>query len=340
MSQDKQINREACEWISKMHDAGLQPSEEQALQQWMQQSPVHKAELKRMAKRWEQLNVLTELAVPQASRSVAAKPWYLHWGGAVATAAILLVLTVIIQPFNSAPAKQVYTTSLGEQREIILSDQSVVMLNTSSAIQVEYTKGSRSIQLVQGEAHFDVAHNPDRPFRVQAGKSIVRAVGTAFSVHLTQQTVDVLVTEGTVEMTALQTRLPASNTATTDPAPNPTPRAVINAGAGASFNQRLDAIELAEGIGEAEIGRKLSWREGMVRFSDDALKDVVAEVSRYTPVNIVILDPELQNLRIGGVFKVGETQKMFEALEQSFGIKAEKINEKLIHLTAVKQAEK
>ena len=90
-----------------------------------------------------------------------------------------------------------------------------------------------------------------------------------------------------------------------------------------------------QGLDRDELDRKLSWRSGLIKFSGDPLEEVVSEISRYTSLTIVILDPELRDLRVGGLFKVGETHKMFEALEVGFGVHAERINDELIHLRAV-----
>ena len=78
--------------------------------------------------------------------------------------------------------------------------------------------------------------------------------------------------------------------------------------------------------------------KGLLKFSGDPLEKVIQEVSRYTSLSIVILDPELRDLRVGGFFEVGETQKMLEALETGFGVQTERIDENLIHLSIVKPA--
>ena len=72
-----------------------------------------------------------------------------------------------------------------------------------------------------------------------------------------------------------------------------------------------------------------------MKFSGEPLNQVVEEIVRYSPLSIVILDSELRNLRIGGLFDMGETDKMFEALEKGFGIKVEYINENLVHLSSL-----
>lgn len=371
------INQEACEWIAKMHDADLSVEQAEQLRQWMAQSLAHKQELKRMAQRWDELNVLTELAVPlvpdaiaadNSQRSPVAASGFFEtlsntFNGSVLASAAVLVLVVglalTLLPGNPIVNTQTYTTAIGEQRKVILSDSSVVQLNTNSVVVVSYTASERGIHLQQGEAHFTVSHNPQKPFLVRAGNGIVRAVGTAFSVRLYEHSVDVIVTEGRVALNKVDTALPASSTTPSSrKAPAITPStaaeqseflssrvdlaqriaepAYLDAGQGAIFDTATDSIELVEALDTEALKRKLSWRNGLIRFTGVPLEEVVAEISRYTPLKIMIRESELKTLRIGGLFKVGETQKMFDVLETGFGVYAHQIDSNTVYLTANK----
>jgi|TARA_Y100000294_G_scaffold177844_1_gene205175 transmembrane sensor len=345
-SRTSKINQEACAWIAKLHGAEPSPQELEALRDWMQQSPENKAELRRMAKRWDELNVLTELAVPveiPGVRKTRKGSFFLGsfgrrvWVGAFAAAAVFMFITVLWPQlsFNrDAPSSLAYSTAIGEQRLVTLPDNSTVLLNTNSQVRVDYTRKFRNLHLVQGEAHFDVSSNPDRPFQVYAGKGMVRAVGTAFSIYLKEKIVEVTVVEGVVEINVVQDTFDI-NKPSKDTGENLT---IINAGQSAIFDQNIGSIALIETSDQSEISRKLSWHEGLLRFSGDPLEEVVNEVSRYTSLSIVILDPELRGLRIGGFFKVGETDKMFEALEAGFDVRVERIDENLVHLSAITPA--
>ena len=370
------INQEACGWIAKMHDADLSVEQAEQLRQWMAQSLAHKQELKRMAQRWDELNVLTELAVPlvpdaiaadNSQRSPVAASGFFEtlsntFNGSVLASAAVLVLVVglvLTLPGNPIVNTQTYTTAIGEQRKVILSDSSVVQLNTNSVVVVSYTASERGIHLQQGEAHFTVSHNPQKPFLVRAGNGIVRAVGTAFSVRLYEHSVDVIVTEGRVALNKVDAALPASSTtpssskapgvsssATTEQSEFLSSRvdlaqriaepAYLDAGQGAIFDTATDSIELVEALDTEALKRKLSWRNGLIRFTGVPLEEVVAEISRYTPLKIMIRESELKTLRIGGLFKVGETQKMFDVLETGFGVYAHQIDSNTVYLTANK----
>ena len=175
--------------------------------------------------------------------------------------------------------------------------------------------------MIEGEAHFEVQPNSVRPFRVFAGKSKVRAIGTAFSVHLKKKTVDITVTHGIVEIDSIRDNVVTSvpqnpNSATSS-------RAIVKAGHAAKFDQIAGSIETKVLSGTSFVP---AWHHGKLKFTGEPLELVVEEISRYSPLSIVILDSELRNLRIGGLFDTGETEKMFEALEKGFGIKVEYIN--------------
>ena len=179
-----------------------------------------------------------------------------------------------------------YSTNIGETKEVVLSDGSMVTLNTNSQIQVDYNKARRQIRLVQGEALFDVAKNKKRPFIVTAADTQVRAVGTSFTVRLLpQQPVQVLVREGVVEIKRPQVpqaspvRLAANTLAVAPP----------------------EAPIATEPVAEPQVTRNLAWREGRIAFDNETLANAAREFSRYSDVQIRV-PAELENQTITGLF--------------------------------------
>jgi transmembrane sensor len=336
------INQEACAWIARLHDSEPSPQELAELREWMQQSPAHRSEIRLMAKMWSNLNILTELAVPveiPKIRASNARSILINLFGGRATAGVfasavaLLLLFFVWQPFNSpgktTPSSATYSTVIGEQNLVVLADNSTVFLNTNSQVTVDYSDQSRNIYLNRGEAHFDVAKNLNRPFQVYVGGGVVRAVGTAFSVRLKENIVDVTVVAGSVQITAIKATTDAGQILADD-VKSPL---VVKSGQSALYDQVAGSVALVKVIDQLEISDKLAWREGMLHFSGDPLSQVIDEISRYTPVSIVIKDPELRDLRIGGLFQVGETGKMFDALERSFGVRVEYAENDVIYLS-------
>lgn len=366
------IEQEALEWLIKL-DRDTPPSAEMraALTEWMARSPAHTRELESLGAFWADLS-LTELNIPLAkpgtSRGSDSLPGaqLLAGQGAMVlgrrawlAAAGVLGVTLLVQQLlwpgswfkpRIDAANGIYATAIGQQATIPLVDGSVIYLNTQSQLQVDYREGYRDIRLVRGEAHFDVASNQQSPFRVFAGKRRVQAVGTAFTVHLRQQDLDVLVTEGKVELAA-QTALPEM------PPPQasaPTPQndpayyvampvkslGLLAQGQGATIvvaqhNTDPDGQRHKVKMMDAKaLKQKDAWRQGLLLFAGDSLEDVVAEMSRYTSVNITIADPALKSIRIGGQFRVDDIAGMFAALETNFGLSIVQLDGQRVHITA------
>ncbi len=354
----EQIEQQAAEWLIKLDgDTPLTDADKQALKAWMAQSPAHTYELESLGAFWSDLS-LTELNVP------VTKPKPANWLSTprMALAASLLAVTVLLQQLLAAPAFDAsngsYATAIGKQITIPLVDGSVVRLNTNSQIEVDYSATHRNIRLVQGEAHFEVAKNKNKPFRVYAGEGRVQAIGTAFTVYLRQADVDVLVTEGKVELAA-QTREPPTKTppAKTTTAPTTTTQqpeyylavpveklGLLTAGQGATIvvaqdNQQQAPKREVRLMDADTLKQKDAWRQGLLLFTGDSLEEVVAEIGRYTPVAIEIIDPALKKIRIGGQFRVGDLSGMFEVLETNFGLSITRLDNNRIQISAAEKGQ-
>ena len=379
------IETEACAWIAQL-DGDRKPSSEDmaALNEWMQRSPLHQQELLRLAELWGDLNILTELSIPTeqtlsnvefASATTVPEKLRALWQRLTTTPAYMMSLVLVAAVLSTslwvnqqgAPVHLIYSTALGEQRLAELPDGSTLQLNTATQVEVDFSKGLRKIRLLKGEAHFDVAHNPNRPFEVYAGDGMVKAVGTAFSVYLNNHDVEVTVTEGRVELASVaaspnieptmsgtpqyapqdaahhSTSTSSDNRAVSNNGVNASLLAVpikttlgtLNAGQTTSFNGKVQPIKDLNSI---DIMRKLSWREGMLIFSGESLEQVLQQVSRYTDLSIIITDPDIKDVRIGGYFQVGETDAMFDALQTSFGVQVSHISSTEVHLSRAPQS--
>ena len=336
------IETEACAWVSKLdaHEK-LPDTDAAALQVWVNRSPLHYQELRRVADLWGDLNRLTELL--PALNQLPTQPQPIGFmdsitGGItarltniannnratrLASAVLVMVgLMVMIDLYPGDPNHRAYTTATGEQRSIDLPDGSVMQLNTASQVKIDFNDSTRTVRLIAGEAHFEVAHNKTRPFEVSAGSGMIRAIGTAFTVYLNNQQVEVTVTEGQVEVAPRQPQLSEGNTDISNPK--------VSANQNITYNGNVDPVRNLE---QAEITKKLSWRQGMLLFSGESLEQVVSQVSRYTNDSIVITDPTIRDIRIAGYFKADDTRALFEALSVSFGVQVSRVDKNLIHLS-------
>ena len=363
----KAIEEEAGAWLIKL-DGDSPPSADDlaSLREWLERSPVHREQLCSLADFWGKMNVLTELAVPlghpesRANRSHGESsrhtiPRFARAGfvTAVLVIGIGIAATYWLRPDPFISSNGFYATAVGQQQSTTLADGSVALLNTNSQIRVDYNNNFRNIRLLQGEAHFSVAKNATRPFRVYARDGRVEAVGTAFSVYIKDNSVDVTVTEGKVELASINRpgtdrlllqgtpqgsdQLSGSNAIVDSGAVETL--GTITAGESATIRSAFDAetvstINVIEAVEAGEMVKRLSWREGMLTFAGDPLEVVVDEISRYTTVSIEITDPVVRATRIGGRLPIGDTDAMFDALEANFGLRVIRLGHDRVLVTA------
>ena len=391
------IEQQAAEWLIRLDgDEPLTTKEISALREWMHRSPTHKAELNSFDEFWSNQSLvalpisLEDLYESQPALSSSTSRWstaLFGRPGFSALAAIALVGLLIIFPLtDNITNNGLYAAAVGEQRQLELPDGSVIYLNTNSQVQIDYTDTTRNIVLLQGEAHFDVAKNPQRPFNVYAGGGLVQAVGTAFTVFFKEdQDIDVTVTEGKVALSSLairQGQLQVATTASTatraapkqqqagntSPSVKPTskePEANPNTNHALAYYATIPVDKLGEleagqvttlvvaqqpqaqstykldqikTIAQDELERRGAWRSGLLIFTGNSLEEVVAEISRYTTLNIEIVDPELKKIRIGGQFSVdGSTSALFDALEANFGLTITQLDYNRVKISAAKK---
>lgn len=244
----------------------------------------------------------------------------------LSAAAAGIAVAVVVAAWNLLPSfsTQTYRTGPGGLSRVFLSDGSAVTMNAATEMRVRFTAARRSITLVRGEAHFSVTHDAHRPFEVHARDRIVVAVGTAFDVRLdSRQGVEVTVTEGRVALLGdpdapPQTGEPRLQTITSGQDALLTAREVVV--------QRIDSTEIA---------RRLAWERRELSFQGQTLSQAVAEFDRYTNRRIVIDDPSITALEVGGDFRALDVASFVAALDRTFGISSRVTPHGTIHLYRV-----
>lgn len=341
------LDREAAAWVAREDIRDLSAEEQAELDAWLAASANRRASYERAKGLWGDFDELAAVcaetdigadAVPSTPRSVLK---------VAAIAACLLLMVGLYAGIASLPGSELlptrHVTAIGEQRTIALADGSSIILNTNSDLEVLYDERVRLIKLHRGEAYFEVAKDPMRRFRVDAGENAVVAVGTAFVVHRKIDAVDVSVTHGIVE---LQQAVPRAVETEDDAgeavfaAEEDNKDRVWTSVAAMVVGQ---SITIPEDGGEMtrdnfkDVERVLDWTDGSLVFQGEPLSDVVKSISRYSGYRFEIEDAELNALRIGGVFKVGDVTGLIEALEATFGVEAQYIGEAEIKLSSASQ---
>jgi transmembrane sensor len=301
------IEETATHWVMRLDGGALQDAEQSELDAWLAADTRHLGAFVRAQAAWVHLDRVAALAAGRAP--VKQEPVAWQWQRAAAVAAVALGVLASLAFVNSRYLAGRESTQVGEVRRLTLADGSALSLNTSSVLQVKFAEDERRIVLRQGEASFQVAHDEQRPFVVQAGNVSVRAVGTAFSVRMRSQDVEVVVTEGVVEVARRgggTARIAAE-------------RVARNQEVVVTTAKQPEAAPLAvAALSENEIERRLSWQDGRLVFQGEALANAVAEVNRYSPLPVVIDDAALGRKSFVGVFRVGDTRAFAQAAATAF----------------------
>jgi ferric-dicitrate binding protein FerR (iron transport regulator) len=176
---------------------GASEAERQAAEQWIAASPGHAVAFARARQAWRAAAGLdAEPEVPSGDLDTGQQR--ASRGGVLLGSAGVLGLVLAASGGWFLLHRQLLTTRVGEIREVALPDGSHVVLNSDTVVEVGYTREQRRLRLKRGEAFFEVAHNPARPFDVEVGETTLRALGTAFNVRDRGAVVELTVSHGVV----------------------------------------------------------------------------------------------------------------------------------------------
>ena len=302
------LETEAVAWVVRLTSGDASAADRAAFEVWRQQSRAHDAALVAARKLWLGLGDVLPAPVvlaPAASDRIAPAPRLrrrprLASGVAVIASTALLAATGHQYLSNW---RHDYVTAAGQRQVIALADGSRVQLGSGSAIDVELGSTARRVRLVRGEAYFDVVHDAERPFVVDAGKEAVRDIGTAFSVRLNgDDDVMVVVERGVVEVTG--------SAAAVKLMPNQRVRT------GKNRNVRVEPANITE---------DLAWTSGRLVLEDRSLREVVDELNRYYGSNVVLLGNELASRRVNAVVDLEHIDDWLDALRDSQSVKVTRL---------------
>jgi transmembrane sensor len=352
ISNEKQVRaaiaEQAGEWFVTNDEGPLDARDAAALGAWLKASPVHVEEFLgvsviardlREAAIDPEYSVEAVLALARAEDATPIRPFWprvfapvsdmssRRWLAAAVTIGALAVLSfALFSLWNVKPIATVaapggvtalhFETRHGELLSRRLPDDSVLHLNTDSAVTVQYRKSERLVTLTSGQADFEVAHDPERTFRVIAGPAEVIATGTNFDVHLEDDSTVVTVVEGRVAVgpTLISEKLDTKSS------PEHLLR-FVQLGA----DQQIAVVTGAWPATPATVDaqRTTAWMRRQIAFDQEPLERVVLEFNRYAPKPIEIATPALRNLQISGVFATNDTEAFVAFLRSLKGVHIE-----------------
>jgi transmembrane sensor len=339
---------QATEWFAHIREYELSDADRKAFSLWLAESPVHVREYLGVAELWAAVqssetgpaqsredlilalhsatdaNVFSlgmtdgRASIPEPIKRVRASTRIRRWFiplGAVASVAMIALIA-----WPDLFLRSIYRTSRGEQQSIVLSDGSVVQLNTLSTLVIHFEKDRRRVELLQGEALFRVAHDPARPFDVQTPFAVVRAVGTEFNVYNRTNSTQISVIEGKVRVgtaaSSAQKSSASVGLARSDDAHSSGASTVHNAIPLAAGQQVTVSAAAEPKPVPSNVSTATAWIQRRIVLDNDSVRTAVDEFNRYNRVQIHVQDEELAGLRISGVFDVDDPQALIKYLEQ------------------------
>lgn len=367
---------QATQWFLRVRSESAQVEDLPDLKDWIESDPGNRSAYRQVAGTWAALGQFSsapEVMVGRRdalddARRAARRRWSTRRKAsrftAIAASAAITAIGALVWTYSQ---RDVYTTDLGERRALTLEDGSVVTLDAKSRVRVQYDPDQRILALERGQAHFDVAKDPARPFRVRVGDQTVVALGTQFNVELVAGNVLLSMIEGRVAVTGIDTA--------TDPSGRLARKAGLSAarpGEGASVSlpgesagqalqkqeqkqrqerergaaPRLPIVELKAGEGlrvradgqavvlpKINVDRATAWQSGKMFFDNEPLASAVERVNRYSQVQIEV-DPAVADVRVSGVFNAGDSTAFVEAIATYFAVQIDRGRASKIHLTA------
>lgn len=293
MNQDQ-----ALAWFARLQDSKTGAVDKAEFADWLAANPAHQSAYDKVVQLWQSpaLNVALSqhAAIPliPAPHNSATPRW--------AAAACIVLLSGWLFAATDWPQRWQadIATTTGEQRLVTLADGSALILNTDSAVKLDYAGQRRGVTLLSGEAFFEVQADKNRPFIVTTAQGTVKVVGTRFSVK-TGETTQVDVENGVVICSAEQGQ---------------------SRQLGVGQHTEINTQSVAE-ISNIDTGQTFAWLKGRLIFQDQTLSDVITELDRYHPGAIVIADTKLAQTRITGNYKLDDTATLIQTLATLVGAK-------------------
>lgn len=304
----------ALEWFTRLRNVEPDALTRQKFDAWLAEHPRNEKEFRTLEEIWGSkpfISAVTSLDTPQLgayvseqSRRKPSSGW-MRAGMSAAAAIVLVALGAWQLPNILLTWQADYITATGGHSTVTLPDGSTMVLNTASAVAIDFEGGRRSVRLLQGEAFFDVLRDPDHPFRVAGGYGAVEVKGTAFAVRTDENETEVVLERGLVEVTCLCDR---GGQAQLHPG-----QSVI------ATPQALSSVR------DTDAKRQLAWRDGRISFEGVPLGAVLAELRRYYGGNIFVADSRVNRLVVTGNYRLDNIEGAIRTLADAAGVSMTRI---------------
>lgn len=311
---------DALAWISRFRGGNAREDDHRDFALWLAADARNRRALDLMLELWDDLGCVRHLPFDDPIEEPVDRGRRRWLAGAGALAASAVMAALLWPSVPPAPDTQLLQTGLGERRETILVDGSRIVLNTNSRVSVHYRGDERSVELLRGEAYFDVRPDAKRPFSVTSGNFRVTALGTAFNIRrLPDDSSDITVTEGVVRVSRRDGR-------------GIQPPSLVNA------SERVQAgTSGLSRVREADPQVHIAWQRGELVARAMPVAEVLQELSRYHALRVVPGDHEIARLTVSGVFMLDHPDSVLRALERSLNLRTEAVGSHTLRLLKAEQ---
>ncbi len=303
---DDPVVDEALAWFSRLRNSTTDAETQAAFQSWLAQSPRHEQEFRSLESMWGSPAFGKAAATVAASSlpiDLAAVPRRdqnrpsRRWPAGIAAAVLLLAIGIWQGPALLLHWQADYLTGTGERTTVALPDGSSMMLNTASAVAIDFQGARRSVRLLAGEAYFDVKQDPAHPFHVAGQFGDVEVKGTAFSVRRDSGRDVVVLERGLVAVS------------------RSADRAELKAG------QMVTASGLAlSPVTTVDPESALAWREGRMLFSEQPFSQVLDELRRYYSGTVISANGSVSDHKVTGNYRLDDVEGALRTLADAVGI--------------------
>lgn len=318
------VQAEAAAWIARLHGTGRTDEDDQSFRRWLDANALHAKAFERMTELWEAAARLpsTVLEGQRHRQRKLVRSARAGWTRSLIAAAAFgcLVLAACWLAFHDPS----FSTGIGERRTLLLADGSRLTLNTSTRAKVHFTRMQRRVVLESGEAFFEVAKQPERPFVVATDDGEVTALGTAFAVRHDHHSTEVTLLEGRVTVSAIAAARRESK-----------PHQSLERSKNSSFvlapGERLTlAPAAAPALDHPAVDKVTAWRQGLIAFEGTPLQEAVDEMNRYSAIKLEIEGSMGTQVEVSGVFHAGDSEELARALAATHGIGSKTIGNTIL----------
>jgi transmembrane sensor len=344
------IEAQAAQWLAR-RDAAERwgEADEEALQAWLAESAAHRVAWLRLGAAWRRTERMPALAAvdggemderstvagePESEEGVTSAPAgagrrrasaeaatrqrprrraLLAFATAAVVAAVLVAGTWMALGLRQ-PEGARYATSVGAREAVLLADGSRVTLNTNTRGRAVVDEKRRGFWLDEGEAYFEVAHDPNRPFVIMAGKDKITVLGTRFSVRHAHGRTEVTVVEGRVRLDLDR----ASGAPAVPVVVTGNEAALVDTGSVLVITKTPD-----------QVASELSWRKGQIAFDQKTLSEIALEFNRYNHVQLVVKS-SAANLRLSGNFDAENVMAFTRLAHEGLGLRVVQDGDRIV----------